>query len=148
MNEKNIKEDNNKYMKDLLNILNQFIEDVEDNDPDKNMIKDVINSISLEIYPNGIQENQKEEEGNEELKEEKKEKEEKEEIKEENKEIKEETKEEIKENEIEKKEEIIDKEKVIEGLKNDIKELEKKLEDLNLYLLYLYLFGNFNIKSI
>ena len=61
---------------------------------------------------------------------EKKEKEEKEEIKEENKEIKEEEIEEIKENEIDKKEEIIDKEKVIEGLKNDIKELEKKLEDL------------------
>ena len=118
-------------MKDLLNILNQFIEDVEDNDPDKNMIKDVINSITLEIYPNGIQENQKEEEGNEELKEENKEIKEKEEKeKEENKEIKEEEKEEIKENEIDKKEEIIDKEKVIEGLKNDIKELEKKLEDL------------------
>ena len=41
-------------MKDLLNILNQFIEDVEDNDPDKNMIRDVINSVIKEVYPNGL----------------------------------------------------------------------------------------------
>ena len=43
-------------MKNLLNILNQFIEDVEDNDPDKNLIKDIINSVTIEIYPNGIPE--------------------------------------------------------------------------------------------
>ena len=37
-------------MKDLLNILNQFIEDVEDNDPDKNMIKNIINLLIINFY--------------------------------------------------------------------------------------------------
>ena len=59
-------------MKDLLNILNQFIEDVEDNDPDKNMIRDVINSVIKEVYPNGLpNENKEEEIKTEEIKEEK-----------------------------------------------------------------------------
>ena len=115
--EKEIKEDNNKYMKNLLNILNQFFEDIDNDDPDKNMVKEIINSISVEIYPNGIpEENEK---GLEEVKEE---------IKEEVKEEDSGNKEENKLDEM-KKEEIVE-EKTLEGIQNEIKDLEKKLDEL------------------
>ena len=163
--EKCIKEDNDKYLINLLNILKQFIEDVEDNDPDKKMIQETIKMVTWEIYPNGEPEEQKIDENNEEennekndnneKKEEKKEesdkkeeKEEKEENKEENKENKEdkdnnenkedkekeEKKEEKEETEEERlkreEEEKIKKEKEIADIKEEIKDLEQKLEIL------------------
>ena len=72
--EKCIKEDNDKYLINLLNILKQFIEDVEDNDPDKKMIQETIKIVTWEIYPNGEPEEQKIDEDNEEENKEKNEK--------------------------------------------------------------------------
>ena len=155
--EKNIKEDNDKYLINLLNILKQFIEDVEDDDPDKKMVEETIKIVTSEVYPDGETEEakniddkeekddkkeekkeeiddkkeEKQEETKEEIKEEKKE-EIKEEIKEENKEEKkEEKKEESEEERIKREEEEkIKKEKEIAEMKEEIKELEEKLDIL------------------
>ena len=152
--EKNIKEDNDKYLINLLNILKQFIEDIEDDDPDKSMIEETIKIVTHEIYPDGEPEEVKnidKKEENEEKTENKKE-----EIKEEkNEEIKVEKKEEIKEDKIEEKkeekneekneekkeeteeekikreeEEKIKREKEIAEMKKEIEQLEAKLQIL------------------
>ena len=158
--EKIIKEDNEKYLKHLLNLLRQFIEDVEDNDPDKKMVEDTIKAVTNELYPNGEpvvqnnnnigedcdgKNNEKEEQKKEEAieenvndkKDENKEKNEEIEEKMENEEKKEEIVEKIEEKietEEERKkreeEEKIKKEKEIAKLKEEIKELEQKLEIL------------------
>ena len=156
--EKIIKEDNDKYLLNLLNILKQFIEDIEEDDPDKKMIEETIRIVTYEIYPNGEPkeqnteidkeqnnqntENKEEEikdkvEENKEGKEEKEEKEvnieEKKEEKEEKieNEEKKEEKEETEEERIKREEEEkIKKKKEIKDLKEEIKELEQKLEIL------------------
>ena len=129
--EKNIKEDNDKYLINLLNILKQFIEDVEDNDPDKKMVEDTIKIVTREIYPNGEPEeknNENEDDLEEDEKKDKKE-EEKSEKKEET-EKNEEIKEEVKENKEEKKEEEKkEEEKKEEGKKEEEKEGKEEKEE-------------------
>ena len=156
--EKIIKEDNEKYLIHLLNLLRQFIEDVEDNDPDKKMVEDTIKAVSKEVYPNGepvVQNNNNVEENGDEKNNEKEEQIKQETIeenvndkKDENKEKNEEKEEKMendekKEEKVEKTEEKIEteeerikreeeerknKEKEIAKLKEEIKELEQKLE--------------------
>ena len=147
--EKCIKEDNDKYLINLLNILKQFIEDVEDNDPDKKMIQETIKMVTWEIYPNGEPEEQKIDENNEEennekndnneKKEEKKEesdkkeeKEEKEENKEENKENKEDKDNNENKEDKEKKEKNEEKEETEEErLKREEEEKIKKEKEID-----------------
>ena len=138
--EKNIKEDNDKYLIYLLNILKQFIEDIEDNDPDKKMIQETIKLVTFEVYPNGEPEVEKidednietENEENKEKKENKENKKEEEEQKEKEEIIKEEEnkeKENIEEKNIENKDENLDnnnKDKDEKEEKEEEKEKEKE----------------------
>ena len=153
--EKIIKEDNEKYLINLLNILKQFIEDVEDNDPDKKMVEETIKLVSNELYPNGEPQEQNTNNDNDKEKEKEKEEQTKEDINtkenaDETNENKDENKKEEKMEKTEKKnekdekieekketeeerikreeEEKINKEKEIEKIKKEIKELEEKLE--------------------
>ena len=126
--EKNIKEDNDKYLIYLLNILKQFVEDIEDNDPDKKMIQETIKLVTFEIYPNGEPEVEKIDEDNIETENEEK-KENKENKKEEEEEMKE-KEETIKEEENKEKENTEEKniENKDENIENNNKDKDEKKE--------------------